>query len=183
MKLDSNRKTKTEPEPETRPVEKPEPTEPNDAPEPDMPEIIVDPTTKKPISTADVDALITLHEKMKTYRDQSRDTMLEIEEILFRMTEDGDDAQLVTRRLKGKTRTMIISLASVSWEQSILLEAWNSYPKLRNDTLKINTIGVKAKEYKKMTGTTGDKAYTQFKKMITAADRDRTGKPSFKIEK
>jgi hypothetical protein len=140
---------------------------------------ITDPTTNERIPVEDIDRLIALYEKMDGYKQRATTALYEVRDALFRQTKEDK----VTRRIRGKERTAVLTLPNESWDQSILLEAWNSYPNIRDEILKIGAIKVKKREYNKMVGTYGDKAFEQFKGMVQRACKGRVGMPRIKIEK
>lgn len=130
--------------------------------------------------SSDVDALITLYEKLDRINGQAYAVMLRIRERLANMAEG--DAK--TRRVRGKNRVAKIELSDVRFESAVLKQLWEEFPKLRDECLKIDAIGVKAREYAKLATTASDDPqFTAFRDRLTAACKGRTGTPALKIEK
>jgi hypothetical protein len=127
----------------------------------------------------DVDALIDLYEKLDQFDKRVYSTKLRIREQLVQLSEG--DAK--TRRVRGLNRVAVLTMPDDSWDQSILREAWNSYPDLADEMLAIASLRVKMREYKKAVNTAGTPAFATFRDMLTSANRGPTGTATVKIEK
>jgi hypothetical protein len=141
-------------------------------------EELVDPTNGEIISRQDIDGLIDAFERIKAVNDVCYATLIQIRVALAALTE----GTAKTRRVKGRRRKAKVEMPGDSWDQSQLKEAFNSYPQYRDDVLKIDTIGVKLREYAKLINTAGDESFTQFRDMVTRANRGPSGTPSVKVE-
>ncbi len=130
------------------------------------------------VSVLDIDGLIDMYEQLDSADKRIYGAKLRIREALAGLTEG--DAK--TRRVKGKRRTAKITMPDDGWEQSILKEAWNSFPDYAEDVLAIAALRVKLREYKKLVNTSGDASFTTFRDMITNANRGPTGTPTVSIE-
>jgi len=139
---------------------------------------IIDPTTGEVIDPANADSLIDAYERIKEKNDICYSVLLSIRHAMASLT--VGDAK--TRRIQGKRRKAKLEMPSDSWEQAKLREAWNEYPDLRDQVLKIDTIGVRMTEYKKLVNTAGDATVEEFRDVITSANRGPTGSPTVKIE-
>lgn len=129
----------------------------------------------------DPDSLIDTYEELKTMSDRIYSVQVMIRRRLQEKTVGQTDAK--TRRVAGNRRRAVLEMPSESWDQSILKEAWNSFPDLRDECLKISEIGVKLREYKKLVGTSGVAKLETFRDMVKAAQRPPSGVATVKIEK
>lgn len=160
------------------PLSSPQPTT-TAQPPPDLPGLEIEcPLTGEIIEPNDVDGLIDCYERLKLKNDQIYAVLLKIRLALAAQTEG--DAK--TRRVQGRRRRAVVEMPSESWEQSILKEAFNSFPQYRDQVLKIDTIGVKLREYKKLVNTSGPPDLTTFRDMVARANRGQTGTPTVKVE-
>ena len=130
------------------------------------------------VALDDIDGLIDLYEQLDGIDKRIYGTKIRIRDALAKMTEG--DAK--TRRVKGKRRTAKITMPDDGWEQSILKEAWNSFPDYAEDVLAIASLRVKLREYKKLVNTSGDASFTTFRDMVTSANRGPIGTPTISIE-
>lgn len=140
---------------------------------------IVDPFGGEVVSVTDIDGLIDLYEKMKRISDQAYAVL----QLVRRAAGNLAKGNTKTRRLQGDRRKAVIEMPGDSWDQSKLREAWHSYPHLREQCLRIDSIGVRLTEYKKLVNTTGTPDVETFKSMVKDANRGPTGLPTIKIEK
>ena len=99
---------------------------PDEAEQPLGSQEIMCPLTGELIERDDVDGLLDLYERLKQVNDQVYATLIQIRNTLYEQTE-GDAA---TRRIQGRRRAAKLELPSVSFEQSILKELWNSHEEL-----------------------------------------------------
>ena len=100
---------------------------------------IVDPTTGEIVDPTDADSLIDSFDRLKKQIDklcQIKDT---VRDRLVAMT--TGDAK--TRRVAGKRRRVAVEMPSDNYDNSILKEAWNSYPGLRDEYLRVERIAPK----------------------------------------
>lgn len=139
---------------------------------------MLDPSTGEIISLADVDAMIDAYERIKQINDQAYACQVQLRNALAALTE-GDTK---TRRVRGKRRAAKIEMPGDSYDQKALKHIWESFPQLRDECLKIDTIGIKSREYKKIVGTTGEGEFNDFRDLLTKANRGPTGTASVTIE-
>ena len=92
------------------------------------------------------------------------------------------EGEAKTRRVRGKRRRAKLEFPGSSWNQSILKEAWNSYPSLRDQALRIGTVDVRAREFAKIRNESGPADFEQFKGMILSAEKPSTAPPTVTIE-
>lgn len=139
---------------------------------------LVDPLTGEILDRDNVDDLIDSYERLKQTSDRCYAVQMEIRRILADKTEG--DAK--TRRIRGKRRAAKITMPDDSWDQSILREAFHSYPQHRDECLKIDTVKVMLREYKKLVNTSGPPDFETFRDMVTKANRGPTGTPALAVE-
>ena len=139
---------------------------------------IYDPSTRKYVDPSDADALIDLFARMDNYAREAYRTKQDAAHALAELTEG--DAK--TRRVKGNRRSAKVTMQDDGWDQSMLQEAWNSYPQHRNECLKIGAIKVKKREFNKLVNTTGKKDFEQFKAMVKQANQGPRGTPRITVE-
>jgi hypothetical protein len=152
-----------------------------DDPLPDSdPGFLLNPLTEAIIPPDDVDQMIDAYQEMKCFGDRLYAAQIAIRTKLADITKGQTEAK--TRRVQGRRRKAKIEMPSPGWDQSILKEAWNAYPQLRDQCLKIDTVGVKAREWKKLAETAGVPEVETFRDMIKAAVKPPTGAPTITIE-
>lgn len=139
----------------------------------------VDPLTGEIIADDDTDGLIEMYERLDKTNKTVYAVLCQIREKLAAKTEG--DAK--TRRVRGRTRACVLSFPSESFEQAILKETWEDFPELRDEALKIESIGVKLREYRKIQNTTGGERFTAFRDRLARACRGCVGLPTLKVEK
>lgn len=139
---------------------------------------IMNPFTGEIIRLDDIDGLIGLYEGLDKVNKQAYAVMLRIRESLAARTEG--DAK--TRRIRGETRLAKLEWPAESFTQADLKRLWEEFPDVRDDYLKIDTIGVKHREYAKIANTSGGERFTEFRDGLTKASRGITGTPTLKIE-
>lgn len=132
------------------------------------------------IDNSDPDSLIEAYAAYKEASDLIYSNLVNIRMRLAAMTEGQSTAK--TRRIQGKRRRAKLEMPSDGWDQSILKEAWNSFPQLRDQCLKIDTVGVKAREWKKLAETSGAPEVETFRNIIASAVKPPTGAPTVTIE-
>jgi hypothetical protein len=136
------------------------------------------PLTGELVSVRDVDSLIDLYERCKI----AGDRLYAVRQAAQRALHDLCEGDAKTRRVRGRRRQAKVETPSDGWDQSILKEAWNSFPALRDEVLKIDSIGVKLREFKKLVNTAGDDAFTTFRDMVSSANRGPSGTPAVTVE-
>ena len=141
--------------------------------------LLMNPVTGSLIDLTDIDSLIRGCVDCKTLLDDLRC----FEETLRRTLGGFTQGEAKTRRVKGKTLQAKLEMADETWDQPVLKEAWESYPKIRDNYLKIGTISVKKVEFNKLANmATDDPAFKQFSGMLKAALREPTGAPRVSLE-
>jgi len=140
---------------------------------------IISPLDGEAIEPDDVDGLIDLYEQIDALDERLYTTKLQIREALAAQSE-GDKK---TRRVAGHRRRAKLTFPSDGWDNSILKEAWESYPQFRDEYLRINKIDPRVREVKKLIDTAGPPDLTSFRDMVSSAQREATSPPTVKIEK
>lgn len=139
---------------------------------------ILDPTTGEMLDRLDVDSLIDAYERIQN-------TFMELGEtrrkIAFALS-DLTTSEAKTRRLAGTRRRVKIEMPGDLYRQDILKEAWNSFPQFRDSYLRIDTVGIQKREFKKLLETTGPADLETFKKMLGSANVGPSGTPRIEVE-
>lgn len=143
------------------------------------PACIMDPLTGEVIDRDNVDGLIGMYESLDKTNKVIYATCCRIRETLAEKTEG--DAK--TRRVRGHKRVCVLEFPSESFEQRSLKEIWAEFPDLRDEALKIDSIGVKMREFRKIKATSGGGRFNEFRDKISSASRGCVGLPTLKVEK
>lgn len=133
------------------------------------------------VDADDPDSLIDAYERIEAIDSKVYQAKVLLKQALAKLS-TGDKK---TRRVGGKRRTVVVTMPSPGWSQSLLKEAYNSYPQFRDELLRVDTIGVKARELGKARETSKptDQAWETFRNMIVGAETPPSGNPTIKIEK
>lgn len=137
-----------------------------------------DPTTGEIIQLDDVDSMLDSLERITAWLDRLHETKKQICFALDSLCEGNQK----TRRVRGRRRQAKVETPDDYWDQSILKEAFNAYPQLRDECLAIASIRVKLREFKKIQGTKGTADFNSFRDMIAQANRGPSGTPRVVIE-
>ena len=142
-------------------------------------EEILDPLTGELVSVNDVDTLIDLLESLKRADEANYAATVQVRRALAAKAPH----EKKTERVAGNRRAVKIEHPSKSWDNSKLKEAWNSYPKFRDQYLRISSIEPQLREVDKLRGTTGPADLESFKSMVLSAEREPTANARVSIEK
>lgn len=159
---------------DTRTIDDQPPTAPPENPADDL----ICPVTGEVVDETDADALIDCLDRIQK-RAREIYAAKELVVLALACMTEGDAK---TRRVEGRRRKAKITMPSDSWDQSILKEVWNAYPDHRDRFLRLGTVAVNLREWKKLQNTTAPKDVDQIKKMLDRANRGATGNPSVRIE-
>lgn len=125
------------------------------------------------------DSLIDAFEKLELISKIATDRLREIRKCLADQCE-GDG---VTRRIRGDRRQAKVTLSNVYWDQPTLKRVFEQFPDLRDQCLRVDSVGVKAREFNKIKVTAGPERFEEFRDQIAKAELGRIGVPSVHIEK
>ena len=144
-----------------------------------LPEID-DPLTGEIIDTDSIDQMLDRFEALDEFNRKLYGTLLALRRAIAAKTE-GDG---VTRRVAGRLRRAKVIMPDESFDQTRLKALWNEYPALAQEYLKIDTVGVRKREYAKLVGTASDQDdFCAFRDAMKAANCGRTGTPRIEIER
>src|SRR4030095_1234891 len=118
---------------------------------PDTQQELLDPTTGEIVDPTNVDDLIACYMRVAQKSGELYDLKKNLARRLYAMT-SGDTK---TRRLRGERLAVKVEAPDDEWDSSVLRAAWERYPALRDEFLKIESIGVRIREWKKLHGTAG----------------------------
>lgn len=144
---------------------------------------IYDPVTGEIIAAEELsaDELILLYARLKQLHDEIETTIWQLRQEAGRRTKDQKKK---TTRLVGTEKQAKVVFPSDGWDNSVLLEAWHAFPVIRDNFLKIKTVSVVAREFKKLESATieGNKPLEMFVSMLRSAVRPSTAPPTITIE-
>lgn len=148
--------------------------------EPEEDPMIMNPLTGALVNTNDIDSLILAAVDTK----KQISDLQAFEDTIRRRIGEFTTGTAKTRRVRGKTLLAKVEMPDETWDQTMLKEAWNSYPLLRDELLRLGSVNVKMTEFKKLANTATDNpAFGQFAQMIKGAQRPATGAPRITLEK
>jgi hypothetical protein len=152
----------------------------DDSPAEYDPSEIVNPFTGEITRIGDVDGLISLYEGLDKVNKRAYAVMQRVREAMASHAEG--DAK--TRRIRGEKRRAVLTFPSESFEQSGLKELWAEFEgeTFCAEVLKIDSIGVKLREYKKLINTSGDERFNDFRDRLSQSCKGAIGLPTVKIE-
>lgn len=133
------------------------------------------------IDATDADALIAAYERIARMNDTVYAVTVQIKQALGAMTE----GTAKTRRVAGKSRVAVLTMPGNTWNNSKLKEAYNAYPQLREQYLRIESVAVKAVEFNKTRNmaVVDNPPLETFLSMVASAEQPASGNPSVKVEK
>lgn len=133
------------------------------------------------IDATDPDAVIDAYEQIEALDRKVYAVKVQLKQALAVLS----TGEAKTRRVGGKRRLVVLTMPSAGWNQSVLKEAWNAYPALRDELLRVDAIAVKAREFGKAKETSKptDPAWEMMRNMIAGAETPPSGNPTVKIEK
>lgn len=132
------------------------------------------------VDLKNVDEVISKYQEVAEAAGKLYEAKKALSHALWAMTEESDKK---TRRVRGESRIVAVAQPSDYWDQSVLQEAWNAFPKFRDEAMKIATLRVKAREWKKIVSSKGPKSFETFKEMVNSANRGPSGTPRVTVEK
>lgn len=142
---------------------------------------LINPVTGAIVDIDNIDSLILGCDECKRLLDELNTFYRTLREAAWAKT----TGTTKTRRLRGTKYQAKLEEGDKYPSASILSEAWNSYPKYRDEFLKIGSIKLKMREVGKLAGmTSDDPAFGQFKGMIEDAIKNSTqGMPTVSMER
>ena len=147
---------------------------------PDMADTVrVSPIDGQVIDITNVDELADAFELANLANDTLQRWRGVLKERLAALRE-GDQK---TQRVRGQRRIVKITGPSEKIDNTILKEAWNSYPDLRDEFLRIEKIAIKKREFAKAAVTSGTDSFNNFVGMIRSAISEPTSLSTVTIEK
>lgn len=159
--------------------QQPQPQPQQQQPAPFIHTELISPIDGECVEIDDIDGLISLYEKCKAMNDACYAVQLAIRQTFWSMSE----GTAKTRRVRGLKRIAKVVQADDSWDQAALRETWQAYPELRDEFLRIESIGVKMREFKKLQSTTGDAELCEFRDKVICANRGPVGTATLTVEK
>lgn len=150
----------------------------SDYEQPEEKHTIHDPQRNQEIDINDKDTVIEFLDRMLKHKQEVMALINRVSEIITSWA----PGKKKTERVRGDNWIAKITKPSDKWDQSLLQEAWNSFPKFRNEILKLTSISVKKREYNKAISTSGDKDWNCFIDIVKKANLGAIGKPRVTVE-
>lgn len=139
---------------------------------------LIDLLTGEILDRKDADALIASFERAdRTYK-KLAEQRRQIAFALAALT----SGETRTRRVRGPVRQAKVEMPEQAYSQPILKEAWNSFPVLSREYLRIGVIDVQRREVAKLAGTSGPPDFEQFKRMLKSAECHSDAAPRITVE-
>ncbi len=91
-------------------------------------------------------------------------------------------SEATTKRVQGERRRVKIEAPKIGWDQSKLKIVYEAFPELRDQALRIESVGVDKRKWDMVQRTSGPEVFEQFKGRIAEACKGPTGSPSVTIE-
>lgn len=133
------------------------------------------------VELTDADAVIDAYDAIDKLDAQVYATKTRLKQALAEMTE----GTAKTRRVAGKRRVAVVTMPDKSWDNGKLKEAYNSFPAIRDQYLRIDRVAVKAVEFNKTRNmaVVDNPPLETFLSMVASAENPPSGNPSVKVEK
>lgn len=139
---------------------------------------IADPTTGELISITDVDELASALNRINRIVASMSAAQMEIRAaIAFLAQGEGQ-----TLRVRGAKHRCRVELPDDHLEQSVLRSAWDKYPGIADQVLKVERIGLKKTEWKKWQNERGPLEFEQCKAEIKSAISPSMSIPKVTVE-
>lgn len=145
----------------------------------ELAELTCDPCTGEVIDPTNADHLIAAWERLKMRIEQ-----LEAYKALYTMAIDGlTRHEAKTERVCGATRQVVVEHPGVDFDQATLKRLWEMKPELAKQYLRIERVGVQAREYDKLHRMSGPPDLEAFRRELMSAEKPSNRRPSIRIEK
>lgn len=141
---------------------------------------IADPLTGEQIEVSNVDAMAEAYDRMEQRRTELEGAMKAIRIAIAALS--AGDAKSKTRRVRGERHTVKIELPDAHWDQSALKTAWEQYPELAREYVRIERFAPKLREITKLRNTEGSGVFPSFKALVLGAEQAPTALPRITIE-
>jgi hypothetical protein len=133
-----------------------------------------------PWPASSIDDLVCAYQSHAAAEQSARIAKLQIAAQLASLAPMVDSCRTV--RLRGEHRRIKLEYPEDSWDQPRLKEAWNAYPRFRDEFLSISSLRVRLREYRKAQHETGPADFQMFVGMLADANRGPQGLPRITIE-
>lgn len=141
-------------------------------------ETLVDLATGEVISLDDPDALCESYRRLS----ENIGRLSELKKKIALAIDELADGKEKTQYVRGRRLRAKVVKADDSWEQSVLKEAWNSYPKLRDEFLAIAALRVKKRAWNKLLKSKCPKELEGFRAVVEKANRGPRGSSKITVE-
>lgn len=142
---------------------------------------IICPMSGEVIEPDDVDALWQMYDRCKKMADVLESAIQVARGCFGKLTAGGDGG---TRRARGEKFVIKVEYPSTEFNNSKLKELWDATPpKMRDEILRVEKVGVNKTELKKALNTSGNPGYEAFVKAVKMAEFMPNRAPTIKLEK
>jgi hypothetical protein len=134
----------------------------------------IDPITGECVDRDDPDALLAAYERVKRF-----EAVLGVfkQELAWAITRRSPPDGGPTRWLHGRDRRARVQMPADVWDQRQLRELWHAYPRFSESVLRIRTLRVRLRAWRKQAQQRGSPDFETFKAMLQAANLGPRGTP------
>ncbi len=139
----------------------------------------VDPTTGETIDPLNADQLVDGLERIKERLKRLWAVRAQFEDAIALLAK----CEAKTERVAGDRRKVKVEWPGKQFDKPGLKLLWNQWPKLREQFLRIESVGVQLVEYDKLIRTSGPQDMENFKQALVGLERESMDRPTISIEK
>lgn len=140
--------------------------------------LIVVPIRGEVIDPANADALIDAYEFVKA----KEADLYTAKRMIVAALDKLATSEANTKRVQGERRRVKIEAPKIGWDNSKLKAAYEAFPGLRDQALRISQIEVDKRKYDMLKRTSGPPEFEAFKARIAEACKGPTGNPTITVE-
>lgn len=139
---------------------------------------IINPLTGEVISRKDADALAEAYARLDVIHREMGEALKSIR-LAFADLSYGDAK---TRRVRGERHRVKLEMPQPNWNQKKLREAWEKWPSLAPEFIRIERFAPKLREVKKIQEEAGGTDFTAFRKLLLEAEEPSSAPPRISLE-
>lgn len=139
---------------------------------------ITDPTTGEVIDPRNVDQMVEAYARLDALHREVGEALRSIRSALGELS--NGDAR--TRRVRGDHHRVRLEMPDPTWDQKKLRQAWDEFPKLAQEFIRIAQFAPKLREVKKAENESGSPEFTSFRDLLMSAKEPSTAPPRVYLE-
>lgn len=139
---------------------------------------IIDPTTGEVIDRKNVDQLAEAYGRIDAAYREMGDSLKSIR-MAFAELSYGDAR---TRRVRGERHRVRLEMPANTWNQKKLREAWDDFPAIAQEFIRIERLAPKLREVKKIQEESGPRDFLAFRKLLLEAEEPSNAPPRVTLE-